>query len=113
MEQPDYREMSREVQRLAQEAEAEVTSDDHAVRMVVGAGGAIKELDISHRASNLSGEALGQSIVETLKRGRIEVDSQLSSAISSILGTAVDPASLGGGLSALEDMNTDDDEEQR
>lgn len=66
--------------------QTEVTSEDHAVTVVVGLGGAVKALEFSRRASKMSGEALGALVVETINRGRGEVERQMSEVIDRQFG---------------------------
>ena len=55
-------------------AEAEVTSENSAVRIVAGPGGQVKEIDLRLEAFAMSGVELGEMIVETLNAAHAEVE---------------------------------------
>lgn len=108
MDPQDIQAKSERVQRLVEEAEKEVTSEKKEVTIILGPAGSIKELELSHRALRLSGSELGTMIVEALKRGRQELDAELSQEISSVFGFEEGDESVGnmfsGGLADAADL---------
>ncbi|HEU5127813.1 MAG TPA: YbaB/EbfC family nucleoid-associated protein [Glycomyces sp.] len=86
------------IQRLVAEAEAEVTSENSAVRIVAGPGGQIKEIDLRLEAFGMSGVELGEMIVETLNAAHAEVERELAATISRETGLAIAPEDLSGDM---------------
>lgn len=113
MDQEDFRYKVEEIQRLASQAEAEVTSDDHAVRIVAGPGGRIIDLELTQRAFAMSGAELGRKIVETLQQARTKVETELSSSIGRLMGDPNSANLFGGGLDSIKTQFADDKREQR
>ncbi|WP_100448888.1 YbaB/EbfC family nucleoid-associated protein [Glycomyces xiaoerkulensis] len=97
MPDEDMRDKIAEVQRLAVESETESVSEDGAVRVVAGPGGAVKELDLRLSAFQMSGVELGEVVTQTIKTATENADRDMSDQAGRILG-----AVLGG-----------DEEEQR
>lgn len=86
------------IQRLVAAAEAEVTSENSAVRIVAGPGGQIKEIDLRLEAFGMSGVELGEMIVETLNAAHAKVERELAATISRETGLAIAPEDLGGDM---------------
>ncbi|HLU28594.1 MAG TPA: YbaB/EbfC family nucleoid-associated protein [Glycomyces sp.] len=86
------------IQRLVASAEAEVTSENSAVRIVAGPGGQVKEIDLRLEAFAMSGVELGEMIVETLNAAHAEVERELAAMISRETGLAVTPEDIGGDM---------------
>lgn len=75
-----------EVQRLAVAVEGEATSENGAVRVVVGSAGQIKDLDLRMNAFQMSGVELGAMIVETIRAATDEAAERLSGSVGAVLG---------------------------
>jgi DNA-binding protein YbaB len=91
-----------EIQRLAVEAEAEAVSEDGAVRVVAGAAGNLKELDLRLNAFQMSGYELGELIVETIRAADRKVNAELSEAMSRVMGTSAPADFLSGGVRPID-----------
>ncbi|MFG3342551.1 YbaB/EbfC family nucleoid-associated protein [Glycomyces sp. NPDC048151] len=98
----DMQRKAGEIQRLAAEAEGEAVSEDGKVRVVAGAAGNIKVLDLRLSAFELSGVELGEVIVETIKAAERKVQADLSAEMSRIMGVSVGEDVFGGGLTRIE-----------
>lgn len=96
----DMQRRAQEMQRLALEAEAEVVSEDGAVRVVAGPAGNVKVLDLRLNAFNLSGVELGEVVVETINAAEKKAQTELSQEIGRLMGTSVD--AFGGGLGSID-----------
>lgn len=92
----DMRRRAKEVERIAVEARAEAVSEDGSVRVVVGAGGNIGEIDLQFSAFQMSGVELGEAIVETIRAAESRVQTELAAEISRIMGTDVPADAFGG-----------------
>lgn len=79
-----------EVQRLATEMEAETVSEDGEVRVVAGASGVVKEIDLRMKAFQLSGVELGEVIAATIKSATAKADQELSEQVNGIMGDLVE-----------------------
>ncbi|THV30102.1 YbaB/EbfC family nucleoid-associated protein [Glycomyces paridis] len=82
---------------LAEEAEAEVISEEGTVRVVAGPSGQIKEIEVRLHALELSGAELGDVITETLKSAGRAADRTLAEEIGRLLGREVPPNPFNGG----------------
>jgi DNA-binding protein YbaB len=98
----DMQRKAGEIQRLAVEARGEAVSEDGTVRVVAGAAGDIKELDLRLSAFELSGVELGEVIVETIKAAEQKVQADLSAEMTRIMGMPVGGDVFGGGLHRIE-----------
>lgn len=92
----DMQRKAGEIQRLAAEAEGEAVSEDGAVRVVTGAGGNVKVLDLRMNAFTMSGVELGEAIVETIRAAERKVQADLSAEMSRIMGLPFDDDAFGG-----------------
>lgn len=90
-----FQQQSRQVEEIAKSVEAEVSSDDSAVRVIVGAGGSIKDMELTHRAFQKSGAELGELIVDTLRKAERRVQEEMSSRMSEVFGRTISPDDLG------------------
>lgn len=105
MDEDPVAEMQRkvqDVQRLAAEVESEAVSEDGAVRVVAGAAGNIRELDLRMTAFQLSGVELGELIVETIRTADQRVQTELSDQVTRIMGSPPDADVLGGGMPRID-----------
>ncbi|MCD0442313.1 YbaB/EbfC family nucleoid-associated protein [Glycomyces sp. A-F 0318] len=98
----DMRQRAAEIQRLAVEAEGEAVSEDGAVRVVAGAAGNLKELDLRLNAFELSGYELGELIVETIRAADRKVAAELSAAMAGIMGAPAPADLFGGGVRPVD-----------
>ncbi|HEX5494340.1 MAG TPA: YbaB/EbfC family nucleoid-associated protein [Mycobacteriales bacterium] len=71
-----------------------VTSPDHAVRVTVGPGGAISELDLTTLATRRGGPALAGLITDTIGRATAELEASLAAELRDLTGGRADPAGL-------------------
>ncbi|QSB04034.1 YbaB/EbfC family nucleoid-associated protein [Natronoglycomyces albus] len=113
MDEQDFQAKADRLKRMVEEAELEVTSENKEVSVLMGPAGSIKELELSHRALRLSGSELGTMIVETLARGRQEIDADLNAKISATLGETFGGTGeqdfFSGGLPDLKDVIGEDE----
>lgn len=98
----DMQRQAAEIQRLAVEAEGEAVSEDGAVRVVAGAAGNLKVLDLRINAFQMSGYELGELIVETIKAADRRVAAELSEAMARVMGTAAPADFLSGGIRRID-----------
>lgn len=77
-----------QIQEMAARAEAEVVSEDGAVRVVAAPGGAMKELDLRMSAFQLSGVELGEAIVATYKQATSKVEQEIADEAARIMADA-------------------------
>lgn len=98
----DMQRKTGEIQRLAAEAEGEAVSEDGTVRVVAGAGGNIKQLDLRMSAFQLSGIELGEVIVATINAAERKVQADLSAEMARIMGTPAGGDVFGGGLQRID-----------
>ncbi|MQM27411.1 YbaB/EbfC family nucleoid-associated protein [Glycomyces albidus] len=96
----DMRRKAKEIERLAVELEGEAVSEDGAVRVVTGAAGNIKELDLRMSAYQMSGVELGELIVETIRAADRRTQADLAQRVGAIMGVAVAPDDLRGTVPA-------------
>lgn len=92
----DMRSRAKEVERIAVEARAEAVSEDGAVRVVAGAGGSIREIDLQLSAFQMSGVELGEAIVETIRAAERRVQTELAAEVGRIMGFEVPSDAFGG-----------------
>jgi DNA-binding protein YbaB len=78
---------TREIERIAAEARGESVSERGEVRVVVGGGGRIHELDLRMSAFELSGVELGEVIVSALRAAEDQLEAQLTSAVQATMGS--------------------------
>lgn len=81
----DMQDRVKEIQRVAAEVEGEALSENGEVRVVAGAGGRVKEIDLRMSAFELSGLELGEIIVETIHAANQKADETLSEAVNSLM----------------------------
>ncbi|MEV0650233.1 YbaB/EbfC family nucleoid-associated protein [Phytomonospora sp. NPDC050363] len=100
----DIQHRAREIQRIVAEARTEVFSEDYAVKVVVGPGGAVIDVELTSRASKYSGAELGELILEQIKRAAMQMNAELSEQLSGLMGenAGTTPAALNGLPSAGE-----------
>ncbi|MEV4759554.1 YbaB/EbfC family nucleoid-associated protein [Micromonospora sp. NPDC049559] len=79
-------ERSRRIREAVAEAAVEVTSEDHAVTVVVGPGGAVRDLQLSPRAFHLGGAALGELVVRTIREANTRMGQELAATLAEIMG---------------------------
>ncbi|MFK3979036.1 YbaB/EbfC family nucleoid-associated protein [Micromonospora sp. NPDC050397] len=79
-------ERARRVQEAIAEASVELTSDDHAVTVVVGPGGAVRDLHLSSRAFQYDGARLGEIVVDTIRLAHARMGEELSVAMAEVMG---------------------------
>jgi len=83
--QGDMQNKIAETQRLAAEMTAEAISESGEVRVVAGAGGEVKEIDLRLSAFELSGVELGEMVAATSKAATAAADAALASAVRASL----------------------------
>ncbi|WP_157975201.1 YbaB/EbfC family nucleoid-associated protein [Glycomyces dulcitolivorans] len=99
----DMRRKAKDIERLAVELEGEAVSEDGAVRVVTGAAGNVKELDLRMSVYQMSGVELGELIVETIRAADRRTQADLAQRVSAIMGTALSPDDIGGsGLAPID-----------
>ncbi|MDR7275456.1 YbaB/EbfC family nucleoid-associated protein [Catenuloplanes atrovinosus] len=72
----------RQVREAVEDAAAEVTSEDHAVTVVAGPGGAVRSVRLSSRAFQLTGAELGEVVVRTIRQANAQVDAEIRATLS-------------------------------
>jgi DNA-binding protein YbaB len=98
----DMQRKASDIQRLAVEAQGEAVSEDGSVRVVTGAAGDLRELDLRLSAFQLSGVELGEAIVETIRAAEHKVQAELSAEMGRIMGLPVGENVFGGGLPRVD-----------
>lgn len=76
----------RRIREAVTTASVEVTSDDHAVTVVVGPNGAVRDLSFSSRAFRYSGAELGDLIVRTIREASDRMSRELAATMAEIMG---------------------------
>lgn len=91
--QPDaVAERARRIRAAVAAASTELTSEDHAVTVVVGPGGAVRDLHLSARAFRYSGAELGELVVRTLREADTLLHRELTETLAELTGgRAVNP----------------------
>ncbi|MFU8851023.1 YbaB/EbfC family nucleoid-associated protein [Micromonospora sp. SL1-18] len=79
-------ERARRIREAVAAASTELTSEDHAVTVVVGPGGSVRELHLSSRAFRYSGAELGDLVVRTIR----EANGLLQRDLAETLGELTD-----------------------
>lgn len=92
----DMRHKAKAIERLAVELEGEAVSEDGAVRVVTGAAGNVKELDLRMSAYQMSGVELGEVIVATIRAAGAKAQADLAQRVGAIMGTALSPSDISG-----------------
>lgn len=101
---------------IIEEARAESVSDDYAVRVAVGPGDTVLDVEVTSRARGYTGDELGALIVAELKKASRELAGELNEKIADILGAerATEAAEgLGGSLPSLDEIRRQREELQR
>jgi DNA-binding protein YbaB len=75
-------ERARRIQEAVATTTAEVTSDDYAVTVVVGPGGAVLDLRLSSRAFRYDGAELGAVVVRTIREANVRLAAELSAVLA-------------------------------
>lgn len=68
------------------EIEAEIVAEDGAVKVIAGAGGQVRKIDLGWQALQLSAAELGQIVTEALRASEQAVEAQTQIIVSDILG---------------------------
>ena len=71
---------------LVENARAESVSDDHAVRVTVGPGGTVLDVEVTSRAMGRSGNEIGELIVAEIKKANRELAQELNGQMADLLG---------------------------
>lgn len=82
-------ERARRVREAVAAASTELTSTDHAVTVVVGPGGAVRDLRLSPRAFRHTGAELGDLVVRTLREANLLLRRELTETLTEITGGRV------------------------
>jgi DNA-binding protein YbaB len=106
---------AREIQRIVTEARAEVFSDDYAVKVVVGPGGALLDVELTSRAAKYDGEQLGELIIEQIKRANQQLSADLSAQLDGLMGRGVEGQGRPGlsGLPSADEIRRIREENRR
>jgi len=91
---------AREIQRVVTEARAEVYSEDYAVKVVVGPGGALLDVELTSRAAKYDGPELSELIIEQIKQANQQLSAELNAQLDALMGRTV-PGQGRPGLSEL------------
>lgn len=81
----DIRQRTLDIQQSVAEASAEAVSEGGEVRVVAGAGGALKEVDLRLSAFELSGVELGELLVETIRAADRRLSADLEARIRDLM----------------------------
>ena len=100
----NIRRRAEQLRQLVSEARAEAASDDYAVRVVVGPGGAVHDVDVTARAARYGGAELGALIVEQLREANRRLNAELTGRFAEVMGE--DAADAGLEASALGGLPT-------
>lgn len=89
-----------EIRRIVTEARAEVFSDDYAVKVVVGPGGALLDVELTSRAAKYDGPELGELIIAQIKEANRQLSAELSAQLDALMGRGI----AGQGRPGLSDL---------
>ncbi|WP_025272264.1 YbaB/EbfC family nucleoid-associated protein [Haloglycomyces albus] len=64
-------------QQVAEQISVPATSPDHSVEVVAGPGGSVRELNMNHRAYQMSAAELGDQLVNLIDEATNAADAQL------------------------------------
>jgi DNA-binding protein YbaB len=79
-------ERARRIRAAVAAASTELTSEDHAVTVVVGPAGAVRELHFSSRAFRYSGSELGELVVRTVREASGLLQRELAETLGELTG---------------------------
>lgn len=82
----DMKNRAGEIQRIVAEARVESSSPDYAVKVVVGPGGAVHDVEVTGRAGRYSAAELGELIVAQLREANREMSTELAARLSGVMG---------------------------
>ncbi|HEY1177368.1 MAG TPA: YbaB/EbfC family nucleoid-associated protein [Phytomonospora sp.] len=106
---PDYgqdiQHRAREIQRIVAEARTEVFSEDYAVKVTVGPGGSVLDIELTSRAAKYNGAELGELILRQIHVAAQQMSVELREQLAELMGSGmsgVAPAGLTGLPSAGE-----------
>ncbi|MEV3934605.1 YbaB/EbfC family nucleoid-associated protein [Glycomyces sp. NPDC049804] len=85
-EPSDLADRSARLQRAITEIEADVVAEDGAIRVIVGAGGRIRKIDLGLQAFEFSAAELGPIVAETIRAAERSVDVKAQEIVRSMLG---------------------------
>lgn len=71
---------------LVENARAESVSDDFAVRVAVGPGGTVLDVEVTSRALGRSGDEIGALIVAEIKKANRQLSQELNAQFAEVLG---------------------------
>ncbi|MGW5668201.1 YbaB/EbfC family nucleoid-associated protein [Micromonospora sp. NPDC003776] len=89
MEPDVIAERARRVREAVTAAATELTSDDHAVTVVVGPGGAVRDLQFTARAARYTGAELGALVVRTIREANALLQRDLAETLAELTGGRV------------------------
>lgn len=101
------------VREAVERASAEVTSEDHAVTVVAGPAGSVRELLLSTRAFRMGGEELGALIVATAREANTEVHRSLAETMAEIMGGGAGSGRLFGPTRSPQELRAELDRSER
>jgi hypothetical protein len=110
----DLTQNGQRLRRIIEDTTTEVISEDHAVRAVVGPGGAILDLELTPPAFRHSAAELGDLIVDVLRQGRHELERELAQRMATVMGSEATSVVAGmfGSLPTVEDMQRTPEHDQ-
>jgi hypothetical protein len=79
-------ERARRIREAVAAASTELTSEDRAVTVVVGPGGAVRDLQFTARAAWYSGAELGALVVHTIRAANVLLQQDLAETLAEITG---------------------------
>jgi hypothetical protein len=79
-------ERARRIREAVTAASTELTSEDHAVTVVVGPGGAVRDLQFTSRAARYTGAELGALVVRTIHEANGLLQRDLAETLAGITG---------------------------
>jgi DNA-binding protein YbaB len=91
---------STRLQQAITEIEVEVMAEDGAVKVIAGAGGQVRKIDLGWHALQLSASELGPIVTKALRAAEQAVEAKMQSAVKDIIGqqfTSMSDQSKGDG----------------
>ncbi|MFC4336875.1 YbaB/EbfC family nucleoid-associated protein [Salininema proteolyticum] len=85
----EFNDQAARLRQAAADIRAEAQSDDHAVTVTVSPGGGVLDMDLSHRAFQMSGNELGAAMVDVIAKARTEADRKLSDEVNRVMGVSL------------------------
>lgn len=94
------------LRQLTESASVELVNEDHSVRVIVGPGGAVHDIETTHRAAKYSGTEIAGLVMDLLAEANRDMARQMNDLLADVLGPTVTPpdAEAITGMPTLEEI---------